>query len=127
MSGFFVAIIRLLPAPQLLLAAAVAILLLSPASAAGQSRNQKQLPQLVIDSTKHDFGEVFAGEELEHIFTVRNVGTVPLELSQTASLVGRSNGSPGPSVRRVSFSDFAPVAAFVARSPFSAATGAAPS
>ena len=43
-------------------------------------------PQLVIDITKCDFGEVFAGEELEHTFLFRNAGTKQLELSQKSSL-----------------------------------------
>ena len=43
-------------------------------------------PELVIDITKCDFGEVFAGEELEHTFLFRNAGTKQLELSQKSSL-----------------------------------------
>ena len=38
-------------------------------------------PALVLDKTRHDFGEVFAGEDLTHAFWVRNVGTSPLEMS----------------------------------------------
>jgi hypothetical protein len=43
-------------------------------------------PELVIDITKCDFGEVFAGEELEHTFLFRNAGTRQLELSQKSLL-----------------------------------------
>ena len=39
-----------------------------------------------MDTTKRDFGDVFAGEELEQIFLVRNAGTKPLELSQKSTL-----------------------------------------
>ena len=47
-------------------------------------------PELVIDSTRRDFGEVFIGEELSHAFTVRNIGTTPLELTNK-SLTGQSS------------------------------------
>jgi len=43
-------------------------------------------PELVINITKCDFGDVFAGEELEHTFLFRNAGTKQLELSQKSSL-----------------------------------------
>ena len=43
-------------------------------------------PELMIDITTCDFGEVFAGEELEHTFLFRNAGTKQLELSQKSSL-----------------------------------------
>jgi hypothetical protein len=51
-------------------------------------------PQVVIGPTKRDFGDVFAGEELEQNFPVRNTGTKPLELSQRSILGSRLNGSP---------------------------------
>jgi hypothetical protein len=35
-----------------------------------------------MDATVRDYGEVFAGEELEHVFWVRNIGDAPLELSE---------------------------------------------
>jgi hypothetical protein len=47
-------------------------------------------PELVIDGTRKDFGEIFVGEELDHIFTVRNVGTAPLELANK-TLTGLSS------------------------------------
>lgn len=43
-------------------------------------------PVVVMDATKRDFGEVFAGEVLEQIFFVRNAGTKPLELKQKSML-----------------------------------------
>jgi hypothetical protein len=43
-------------------------------------------PELVIETTKRDFGEVFAGEEIEQTFLLRNAGTKPLELSQKSAL-----------------------------------------
>ena len=39
-----------------------------------------------MNLTRRDFGEVFAGEELEAVFGVRNAGTGPLELSQKSLL-----------------------------------------
>ena len=45
-----------------------------------------QGPKVEIGSTKKDFGEVFAGEELEQNFPVRNLGSKPLELSQKSAL-----------------------------------------
>jgi hypothetical protein len=39
-----------------------------------------------VDVTQRNFGDVFAGEELEHTFLVRNAGTKPLELAEKSSL-----------------------------------------
>ena len=47
-------------------------------------------PEAVMASTRRDFGDVFAGEELEQNFPVRNAGTKPLELSQKSMLGARS-------------------------------------
>lgn len=47
---------------------------------------QTASPEVVIESTRHDFGEVFVGEELMHVFVVRNTGAAVLELSQTRIL-----------------------------------------
>lgn len=43
-------------------------------------------PEIIMELTRRDFGDVFSGEELEQIFPVRNAGTRPLELSQKSSL-----------------------------------------
>jgi len=48
----------------------------------------------MIGPTKRDFGDVFAGEELEQNFPVRNIGTKPLELSQRSTLGTNINDSP---------------------------------
>jgi hypothetical protein len=47
-------------------------------------------PEVIIDSTKRDFGDVFAGEELEQSFPIRNAGNKPLELAQKSNLGTRS-------------------------------------
>ncbi|HEX8185444.1 MAG TPA: hypothetical protein VF747_11850, partial [Blastocatellia bacterium] len=49
-------------------------------------------PQLVMERTRRDFGEVFIGEELSQVFTVRNVGTAPLELANK-TLAAQSQAS----------------------------------
>ncbi|MFY9609064.1 MAG: hypothetical protein WAU45_10690 [Blastocatellia bacterium] len=38
--------------------------------------------QVVLDTTRHDYGEVFAGEELDYPYNILNAGTAPLELVQ---------------------------------------------
>ena len=43
-------------------------------------------PHLVVDNARYEFGEMFAGEDLSHVFWVRNNGTAPLELSETPLL-----------------------------------------
>ena len=53
-------------------------------------------PELLMDVTKRDLGQVFAGEELEQTFLFRNVGTKPLELSQKSALSGRAVEIPYP-------------------------------
>ena len=51
-------------------------------------------PGLLMTATRRDFGDVFAGEEIEAAFEVRNAGTAPLELAQKSSL-GMRPGGPG--------------------------------
>ena len=51
-------------------------------------------PEVVMESTKRDFGDVFAGEELEQNFPVRNAGNKPLELSRR-SMLGALSTAPG--------------------------------
>jgi hypothetical protein len=46
------------------------------------SEQRKPAPRIVIGATTRDFGEVFDGEELEHVFLVTNAGDAPLELSE---------------------------------------------
>jgi len=64
-----------------------------PGLAAGQTgaeqKSASRLPLLVIDKTLHDFGEVFAGEEIYSIFNVSNTGNAPLELSDKPLLAPR--------------------------------------
>jgi hypothetical protein len=39
-------------------------------------------PKVVMDESRHEFGDVYAGESFFHVFVVHNGGTVPLELSE---------------------------------------------
>lgn len=68
------------------------------AASAATARTRADGPEVVMGSAKRDFGDVFAGEELEQNFPVRNAGTKPLELSQKSTLGARSV-APGYAVR----------------------------
>ena len=57
---------------------------------ASNAQTRADGPEAVMASTKRDFGDVFAGEELEQNFPVRNAGTKPLELSRRSTLGTRS-------------------------------------
>lgn len=50
-------------------------------------------PEAVIEITKHDVGEVFAGEEIEYTFFLRNAGTKDLELKEKSTISFRNGGS----------------------------------
>jgi hypothetical protein len=39
-------------------------------------------PDLTVEQSTFDFGNVFAGEEIEHTFLIRNNGAKPVELRQ---------------------------------------------
>lgn len=64
---------------------------------------QTRAPVLVIDSTKRDFGDVFAGEELMQVFSVRNDGAVPLELAEKSTTTRSSLPSSQGLIKTVSF------------------------
>jgi hypothetical protein len=76
---------------------------MTPTSFGQRQRPAVRGPQLVIEQTRHDFGEAFAGEALPHTFSLRNAGTAPLELSDKLPVprVGSytlADGSPRPRV-----------------------------
>lgn len=50
-------------------------------------------PEAVVEITRRDLGEVFAGEEIEYAFIVRNAGTKPLELAEKSTVPSRSANS----------------------------------
>ncbi|HKP87823.1 MAG TPA: hypothetical protein VJZ26_17105 [Blastocatellia bacterium] len=75
---------------------------------APSARAQAEAPDLVIESARRDFGDVFAGEELDHVFVVRNAGGAPLELAEKSVSTGSSlRESPGL-IKAVSFKRAAP-------------------
>lgn len=55
---------------------------LYPAQGLAEQQNAPARAQVVLDTTRHDYGEVFAGEELDFPFNILNAGTAPLELMQ---------------------------------------------
>ncbi|MFY9556824.1 MAG: hypothetical protein WAV20_13380 [Blastocatellia bacterium] len=74
-----------------------------------------------MELTKRDFGVVFAGEELEQNFPVRNIGSKPLELTEKSTLGIYST----PSDRPVATALVHPPGQFTTR--LASATPAAPS
>lgn len=62
--------------------------------ASGEPSLRADAPEAAIDVTRRDLGEVFAGEELEYAFIVRNTGTKTLELAEktTASFKSERPG-----------------------------------
>ena len=65
---------------------------------ASSARSGADGPEAVMASTRRDFGDVFAGEELEQNFPVLNAGTKPLELSRK-SMLGTRSAAPDFPVR----------------------------
>lgn len=77
-------------------------------------------PEAVIEITKRDLGEVFAGEEIEHTFIVRNAGTKPLELKEKSAISSRSRRpeyAPSTAMWRTGYRSFIPVAAATPAAP----------
>ena len=74
----------------------VALAILGYPTSESSARTRIDGPEVTMASTKRDFGDVFAGEELEQTFPVRNIGTKPLELAQKSTLGTRSTTSSYP-------------------------------
>lgn len=81
-----------------LLCCIIASLILIPGAGA-----QTGAPAFTIDSTRRNFGDVFIGEELEQVFTVRNTGQKPLELSEKSVTTGSIPPSSRDLIKTVSF------------------------
>jgi hypothetical protein len=77
----------------------VAVFFISTSNIEAQTR----APELVIESTKRDFGDVFAGEELVQVFPIRNTGSVPLELAEKSTTTGLNLPSSRELIKTVSF------------------------
>jgi len=56
----------------------IGLLLATSASLASGSDSK---PRIVIPETTYDFGDVFAGQYMYHVFPMRNEGTLPLTMS----------------------------------------------
>ena len=54
-------------------------LLLVASAPLASGRDSK--PRIVIPETTYDFGDVFAGQYMYHVFPMRNEGTLPLTMS----------------------------------------------
>ena len=64
---------------------------------------QAGAPELLIDGTRRDFGDVFAGEIIEQVFVVRNVGSAPLELANKSVATQSSLLARPELIKAVSF------------------------
>src|SRR5215831_20467028 len=53
-------------------------------------------PRIVVPEEVYDFGETFAGEHMDHVFTIRNEGTAPLELSDAPETAPAPRPTPPP-------------------------------
>ncbi|MEN3331830.1 MAG: hypothetical protein V7641_1195 [Blastocatellia bacterium] len=58
-------------------------------------------PLVFMNLTRRDFGDVFAGEDIEQSFPVRNDGDAPLEI-ENKSLTGQAAPSRSPRLMRAS-------------------------
>ena len=65
---------------QMLITAALLLAMTLPAFAAA--------PDLVIENYKFDFGQVYQGERVEHVYRFRNAGDAPLRIEKVRSSCG---------------------------------------
>lgn len=79
--------LRLWSAALLALTLSVSLQIVFAAKAQAGARSDG--PEIVLDTTERNFGEVFVGEELEAAFVVRNSGTKPLTLSEKSDIAAR--------------------------------------
>lgn len=71
---------------RILLLISAALLLSSLGFASRIRASSGDGAEVTMQTTSRNFGDVFAGEELEQNFPIQNTGTKPLELSQKSSL-----------------------------------------
>ena len=63
---------------------------ISPPAKAVKARSEKngsaaeESPRLVIDSEVHDFGEIWSGETIKHVFVLENKGGSNLEIKRVS-------------------------------------------
>ena len=68
------------------------VILAAPASAAAP-RIARQQPEVSLDKTSIDYGEIFQGEELLTLFRVRNTGQDLLQISETPLLPSKQTAA----------------------------------
>ena len=86
------------------------------ATAGASGRAGGDRPKAVVTQTRFDFGPVFAGEQLIHVFSIRNDGTAPLTLLDKARDTEGRAGHGEAREPRIAYaaaipSSFGPVAA----------------
>lgn len=119
---------QLQPFKSLLVTANIFALLVSSialvSTARGQSQNtSKPLPVFDVNKTEQDFGDIYLGESTAAIFTVRNLGAAPLELSENPIVPGKPTvgvyRQPLPGNRQQTLRDLlVPVAMFTGTAPY---------
>ena len=95
------------------------------ALASNSSALRADAPEAVVDITRRDLGEVFAGEEVEYAFIVRNAGAKPLELAEKCTASSESSSESTRSAYILSVAMWRPAARLSAQPV--AAVRAAPS
>ncbi len=58
----------------------LAVFLLSAVPLAVSATAEPQGPRIYVAEPKFEFGKVTAGQRVEHVFEIRNVGDEPLEI-----------------------------------------------
>ena len=71
----------------------LASILALTATAFGQNNakdvpEQSKLPKLVVDNAKFEFGKVKEGEEISHVFKIKNEGTAELVITNVSPACG---------------------------------------
>lgn len=64
------------------------MLLVVAAYAQDQETAQVTGPQITFEESEYNFGDIKQGEEVEHVFTFKNTGKVPLVLSNVRTTCG---------------------------------------
>ena len=71
--------------------AVVVLLALLLAMHAPHAHARSSGAKVVVPEYRHDFGDVFAGQFMDHVFSIRNEGTVPLTLSDVVPATLKSS------------------------------------
>ncbi|MGH9801692.1 MAG: DUF1573 domain-containing protein [Blastocatellia bacterium] len=71
-----------------LLVCALAVSAFGQDKAAAEKASDTAAPKLVVDNTKHEFGKVKEGEEVKHVFKIKNEGTAELVIYNVSPACG---------------------------------------